>query len=79
MLGDKKNESALEENTRALMNLQATLKHIETTKSLVPEDNRLAQAEDILRRVQGELLEYTKRQKYYQDEEHIDEKQEDIS
>ncbi|MBP3239952.1 MAG: hypothetical protein J6M92_05310 [Oribacterium sp.] len=76
MLGDKKDESTLEESTRALLNLQATLRHIETTKSLVPEDNRLAQAEDILRRVQGELLEYTKRKKYYQDE---DEKQEDIS
>lgn len=76
MLGDKKDESTLEENARALLNLQATLRHIEATKSLVPEDNRLAQAEDILRRVQEELLEYTKRKKYYQYE---DEKQEDIS
>ena len=51
----------LDENTRALMLLQAALRNIKAAEELCPIDNRLTQARELVEQSHKELREYAER------------------
>ena len=51
----------MDENTRALMLMQAAIRNIKAAEKLIPIDNRLTQARDLLERSHKELREYVER------------------